>query len=328
LEISFAGQSLDLVTTPQKFADILAKSCCGTYPTSLKPYSPTTPKLEIRYSTDKRAISCFGNSPPWQQDKYISAHKVDEHKVVLISNEGYLTLTTENGNVEGSCWSDKEGEWAILGAYGITRALAYCGAGMLHAGALEYEGKTTLILGVSGAGKSTMTMLALANGGRIVSDDLIAIHATHEDSYFASPFRRNAQLRQQTVNALPIELQQALVPIKTLAGMNRSLLQRDHLPEAFSPGGRISQIFLLESQSKFTETTQIAHASPAQCLATLYSATSPIYLTAPFTHERKLLSNLFSGMASQIPTWQITPGKDLMGPNASSQIHSLLTPTG
>ena len=74
----------------------------------------------------------------------------------------------------------------------------------LHGAAINIKGKCVLILGDSGAGKSSLSAGFVEKGSRILSDDVIAI-TTQNDEYYVHPSYPQQKLSYITLNELNID---------------------------------------------------------------------------------------------------------------------------
>lgn len=63
----------------------------------------------------------------------------------------------------------------LLAGLGVAFLLGLAGHCVLHASAVEVDGAAVAFAGASGAGKSTLAALACADGGRMVTDDLLRV---------------------------------------------------------------------------------------------------------------------------------------------------------
>ena len=102
---------------------------------------------------------------------------------------------------------------------------------LLHAGALEHDGRGVLLVGDSGAGKSTLVMELVRRGFRLLSDDIGAIRL---DDGLLEPFPRSLGFVPKTdgnhslgaPTGIPAELQ---APMPLIGGGEKLVVR----PEAF-----------------------------------------------------------------------------------------------
>ena len=76
----------------------------------------------------------------------------------------------------------------------LAHALTAEGLLVLHASAVEVEGRALAIVGPSGAGKSTLAALLCAAGARLVADDALRVDAT-DSGAVCFPGTRGLRLR-------------------------------------------------------------------------------------------------------------------------------------
>ena len=73
----------------------------------------------------------------------------------------------------------------------------------LHGSAIEIDGKVYAIVGDSGAGKSTLASAFLKQGYKLVSDDVIAVSLSQENSIpYVTPAYPQQKLWQESLNIL------------------------------------------------------------------------------------------------------------------------------
>lgn len=90
-------------------------------------------------------------------------------------------------------------------AFVLTRGLAAClvlrGVPLLHACAIVFDTRAVLVLGASGAGKSTTAAAAVARGAAILTDDMAAL-TLRDDGVYVEPGARRLRLYERTAGAL------------------------------------------------------------------------------------------------------------------------------
>ncbi len=99
---------------------------------------------------------------------------------VRMAGRGFMARLDWRPELTGALWTAVEGAlfqelfenyFRILAAY----RLAACGGALLHSAGIVDDGQAFVLFGRSGAGKSTISRLALAAGRLVLSDDLNAV---------------------------------------------------------------------------------------------------------------------------------------------------------
>lgn len=96
--------------------------------------------------------------------------------------------------------------------FSTVTALALAGIGLIpmHASAVEYDGRAYLFAGKAGAGKSTFTAELLANGARLISDDLSVLIPPSEKKGFrvvrGRPAMRLHPATAASIDATPVKM--------------------------------------------------------------------------------------------------------------------------
>src|SRR4051794_8451457 len=87
----------------------------------------------------------------------------------------------------------------------LTRGLAAClvlrGVPLLHACGIVFGKRAVLVIGASGAGKSTTAAAAVAGGAAILTDDMAAL-TLRDDGVYVEPGARRLRLYERTAGAL------------------------------------------------------------------------------------------------------------------------------
>jgi len=90
-------------------------------------------------------------------------------------------------------------------AFVLTRGLAAClvlrGVPLLHACGIVFDTRAALVIGASGAGKSTTAAAAVAGGAAILTDDMAAL-TLRDDGVYVEPGARRLRLHEGTAGAL------------------------------------------------------------------------------------------------------------------------------
>lgn len=135
----------------------------------------------------------LGNPPKWVLENAHSG-QVDyiDEKVMWFYLKGLVLFYVENGNrIVIYRESDQISELALrsyLTGSAMSLAIMQKNYIPLHGGTVEYEGKGVIVSGVSGSGKSTVTMEMLNQGFPFVADDLSVVQLVEGRPYVFPSF--------------------------------------------------------------------------------------------------------------------------------------------
>lgn len=179
----------------------------------------------------------------------------------------------------------------------LTRALASYGAVCIHAAAFEIEGIPILAVGPSGAGKSTLTAVALAAGGRVVSDDSLILGRSTDGTIIVRPSRPDLLFRDPSPELLPSNLRSRLIPV-SVGGQPKWWLRRQDQPSSFLNCASPRSLFFVERDRHRTHARKDLIQSAA--LAELLVANVGSYLLGK-GHESDLAGviQVFRALLSQ-----------------------------
>ncbi len=113
----------------------------------------------------------------------------------------------------------------------------------MHASCVEYEGKSVLIIGDSGSGKSSLSLALIALGATLVSDDAVDINLSGKEILTTPPDSILGQIEARGFGILEMPYC-ASATLKFVVDMNKSEVRR--LPEdktIFLLGLKIPLIF-------------------------------------------------------------------------------------
>lgn len=122
-------------------------------------------------------------------------------------------------------------EFFLIALLMLLRGHGYYG---IHANGVVYCGQGVLLVGDSGAGKTTLTLSLVQSGWRYIGDDSLLLHQIKPEGSTAAvtafPLRRGFACREETVNFFP--------QLATIAAQSPALLEgKKLLPiEAIAPG--------------------------------------------------------------------------------------------
>ncbi len=192
----------------------------------------------------------------------------------------------------------------------IAHALALEGLVVLHAAAFAVGGEHVVVLGETGAGKSTVAMAALRAGGRVLSDDCIVAGPGAGGEPIVAPFRRDVLLRTAGEAVLDAHTAARVQPVH-IDGIPRGLLRRSDAPERFTPMAGVSQVWAV-SVDRRLRASRAERLTGGEALARLIDATSPVYLSARFPRQRGRILNALAALASAGPALRVRLGTDLL----------------
>ncbi len=175
----------------------------------------------------------------------------------------------------------------------LAHALAAQGECFLHAAAFELSGRRPLVVGETGAGKSTLTAAAVAAGGRAVSDDSLLL-GVHDNRPLVRSARRDLWLRPGSRGLLP--------------ALNARGLGHELGPDGRFRVGRDNRGFVDAIQPDCLVVVAGRGAlaarplTQADALATLLRSTSSLYMTDERFSERQVkLLSLLTRYAEHLP---------------------------
>jgi hypothetical protein len=140
---------------------------------------------------------------------------VRKHPLVQVNERGWLRFTVRNvadylvrdGNevVIDTAHSPDTADVALFLLGSVLGFLCHQrGLLPLHASCVEYEGKVFAMAGHSGAGKSTLAALLLAQGARLLSDDVTVIDIRAEGGPLVLPTYPRQKMWRDTLDKLGI----------------------------------------------------------------------------------------------------------------------------
>jgi len=209
----------------------------------------------------------------------------------------------------------------------LAQQWARAGLMLVHGAVFEFEGHGVLALGDRGAGKSVLTMAALAAGAKVISDDWVMLGSDADGTVRAERLREFLMLR----HGLACDrLLAALPDLRPTALRNRpkSVVRMEEQPAElqahFTTTCRIDRFWLLQRR----RTGRMPHseripATSADALSAVIRATMPLFFSRTFEHEAKRLRATAGRLATQIGASQVRTGTDILE-NPSSCLNYLL----
>ena len=205
-------------------------------------------------------------------------------------------------------------EGAILG-----QAMRLAGAPLIHGSAVSADGRAVMLIGGSGAGKSSLSWALVQQGCHLVSDDLAAC-AISDDSVMVHPVRTRLRLWPDSAAGLSVKGDVASLLFPTAPEMGKlGLLD----PAVLAPAMPLHAIYQLRRSRTAGAVPGFEAMSPtaaiAQLGANLYGH------VAPARAARKLELATLSALASRVPVRLLTlpHGLDALPEMAALLRHSL-----
>jgi len=127
---------------------------------------------------------------------------------------------------------------------------------LLHAGAVELEGRVVVIAGVSGQGKSTLTAALVRSGFSYVTDELVIIGPS---TGFVRPYLKPLDLGAESLRMLDLDPDDEFV-------VDKKHVAPSEIGEV-SPGGRVSLIVILDPDASGID--EIESLGPVDALTTM-----------------------------------------------------------
>ncbi|MDL1874876.1 hypothetical protein FBQ85_06860 [Cytophagia bacterium CHB2] len=236
-------------------------------------------------------------------------HRTKDKCYVVLGNS-WLCLSLKNrtgiGVLEESIWSY---HWIILQHFflgGLCLLLRTCGRFLFHAAGLEHNGKGYLILGKSGAGKSTTTLSLVRHGWKYLGDDALLLHqaGSHIEA-FGIPV--NFKADDQTTNRLFKNINENLA-IKITHDANFPYFSKRYLmidklyPNQFK--GHSIPNFLLFTRPTSQEKSELALMRKSEALKGVIEASPHFSLDSDNV-------DLLSTLVRQTTAYQLLAGKDV-----------------
>lgn len=192
----------------------------------------------------------------------------------------------------------------------LFRALGEHGFSVLHAGAFEIGGRGFVVVGESGAGKTTLAMIALRAGGRVVSDDSLLAGVLPGGGAGVAAFRRDAVLRDAGERLVPSTFVDRLYRA-SFEGVERAVLRRAAVPHAFTAVTTPGVLFLPRVDRR-RRITHLVRAGAAEGLAALIAASSPAFLAPELGSLRARLLPALVRIAGACAVYRVALGRDLL----------------
>jgi hypothetical protein len=203
---------------------------------------------------------------------------------------------------------------AFVETTGVPTALTLRGVPLLHGCAVATDGAAFLVLGASGAGKSTFAAAAVAGGRALLTDDIAALDVTGDDMRVHSG---GAALRmnEDTARALGWDLAE-LRPVFVTPALPRKLFTRLSKADGSLGAGprRVTAIFVLGERR--SGPSKIERLGPPEALRTILRNTFGQRAVDARVSARLL--PFWTRLAREVPIHTVTP------PNRLDMVPSLV----
>jgi hypothetical protein len=274
--------------------------------------APTQPPSHIRLDADElhRRWEALTTRPVRVREIHLGETLL--RSIDFAEPAGYLLWIRDFGRVlispdglELLCEPDPVNpEWAtIVSAQALPLAATIRGMEVMHASGVVLGGRAVLLMGPAGAGKSSLAAALVRAGGRLLSDDVVALQLS-EGALVAHAGSVVLQLRAAEDERLSTEERAALGhPAGSVEGKQRYV--SGEAPDAVPLGG----VFLLERSAREPAVEQLGAVDPFELIASTFN----LSVRTPARLRRQL--DVVSAIASNGLTHRlrVQPGVDATG---------------
>ncbi|MFZ1639830.1 MAG: hypothetical protein WAV07_00025 [Candidatus Contendobacter sp.] len=247
-------------------------------------------------------------------------HPASRNRDVLRHGSAQVAITPGGGEMltaPAAFFSQRSYALQQLFGYAVSHAFARQGGAIVHGAAFALDHRAVLTLGLSRAGKSTLSALALRAGARVVSDDTLLVGQDQDGHTRVEALREEMYLREPTQTLLPAALQAGLQPT-TISGEHRWILDRS-MAASFTRSIRPSLVLSTKVDRRLA-VTRIQPMAKTDVLAELIRAASPLFLSPRYPVERAALLPVLMSLALRAPGFRVRLGRDLFAaPDATFQ---------
>ncbi len=216
-----------------------------------------------------------------------------DHGRVLISSDGLQLL----------CAPDPANrQWGgILASQALPLAATLRGFEVLHAAGVVLDHNAILLAGPSGVGKSSLAAALMAAGGRLLSDDAVALELTGDGSLLAHSGSLALQLRTAEHERLSgVELEVLGRAAGTIEGKHR------YVGEAATSSARLGCLLLLERSEREPAIEALPAVNPFELLASTFN----LSVQTPQRLQRQLDVVAALAAAGCVYRLRVQPGVD------------------
>lgn len=237
------------------------------------------------------SFAAFPAAPPSGVDVVTGAHRIEVTAAEGSDAPGAGAVEVRVDGVEHVRWASPESVVAVVFDQ-LDRLLAERAAGLrFHAGAVEVDGRVVLVLGRSGAGKSSLTAALVQRGGAYLTDELVALRS---DTLRVDSYPRPLDLDGVSRRALglgdadlDVARPKGKVIAATLGGVSR--------------GGRVALVVLVTG-ARGPDAVTVTRVRPAEAVMALIGLT----FAPSFDDPRGL--DVLAELCTTVPVVEVTRG--------------------
>lgn len=262
------------------------------------------------YVIRRRTDDCPRLLAPAGEPFAVSRH---DGRVRIRGRGGWLEVEPGRPGAEVAIPQDASGDGSDqrdLVAHALHHALALDGSVLLHAVAVEIDGVGILAAAPSGGGKSTFAAACVRCGGRVVSDDLVAVSCMSGRPPLAWGVRRDLHLRPA---AREVVGEPAVLRLADAAfGSGRRLVARRSDGTTSFVSVTVLDVTAALVVDPEVDDVQVRRTTAAQSLAVLIDAGTPLLLGPMFPTERERLTSALRATLQATETIELRVGHALM----------------
>jgi hypothetical protein len=281
----------------------------GTVSAEPRPLAPDRPASRIRLNAAElnRRWDAIATTPARTREVRVGETLV--RTVDFAEPAGYLLWARDYGRVlispnglELLCEPDPVNEhWAsIVSSQALPLAATLRGFEVVHASGVVLDDGAVLIAGPAGAGKSSLAAALLRTGGRLLSDDAVALELS-DGALVAHAGSVALQLRPAEHERLSAEERAALGdPAGSLEGKRRYVTNQ--VPDA----APLAHVFLLERSAREPAVERLEAVDPFELLASTFNLS--VRTPARLHRQLDVVSAIASGRL--VHRLRVQPGVD------------------
>ena len=180
----------------------------------------------------------------------------------------------------------------------LPRFLANEGHLLLHACAVDIQGRTVLFLGKSGWGKSTLAALLHQAGHTLYSDDCVLLQS-HDSNWQATATYPSLRLYEDSIESIFIE-NYSLSPVSEYSDKNRITMSMEPAQDA----PPLHAMYFLSNPETATDRIQITQMQPANTCIELIERSFRLDL-GNRKHTRELMQSA-AALTKNVPAYRLS----------------------